>query len=537
MDDDDDGGIDGATTISDMASAPTETTLNRSASFSLPSIMPHEPFVSRLVEDDDEPTPTRHDDGDEEENVALLASSKKQKTSPSSTTAEHKQFLTYLYISHACAAWGERMWDFLRGLLLLTITGGTSLRWTAALSLSESLAQFAVGPSIGDWVDRQQPLHAPTVAYAVQNLSIAASASCAYVALSISGESSFHIPVALLVIATATAAKLGSVASTIAVEKRWVIALCSAHDDEVLTTTNATMRRIDLTCKIVAPLLAGIIMSSFGERAATVACALFNIAAWPAEVVCLRAVYRASSHLFTSREEASSSSTTTTTTLSASWGHFLLYARQSIFPSTLALALLYFTVLSFGSLMTAYVYWAGLSATATGVAQSGSALFGIAATFLAPALMKRVESPKASGTLFIWLQNVCILPAVIALLVAAPMGNATSANAAIYILMVSVVVSRVGLWGFDLSVTQLLQKEVVPAEAVGTVSGVQVALQALFGAGIYVLGMVLDAPRDFPLLAFASYLVVTLAAALHTWGWLRKRGEPSVELPPIGVEL
>ena len=113
---------------------------------------------------------------------------------------------------------------------------------------------------------------------------------------------------------------------------------------------------------------------------------------------------------------------------------------------------------------------------------------------------------------------MCILPAVIALLVAAPMGNATSANAAIYILMVSVVVSRVGLWGFDLSVTQLLQNEVVPAEAVGTVNGVQAALQALFGAGIYVLGMVLDAPRDFPLLALASYLCITLAAVLHTWG-------------------
>ena len=47
---------------------------------------------------------------------------------------------------------------------------------------------------------------------------------------------------------------------------------------------------------------------------------------------------------------------------------------------------------------------------------------------------------------------------------------------------------RLGLWGFDLAVTQLLQTEVAESQ-LGVVNGIQGALQSFFGFGEFLLGV------------------------------------------------
>lgn len=457
------------------------------------------------------------DGNDDDDELAWVAA----ETEAPPPSGETRTWRRHLYASHMCAAWGARMWEFLAGLVLLQLAGGASLRTTAALSLAESLAEFLLSPAIGRYADTADALRAPVAAYAVQNASIAGAALAATAALGTARTSPFRPVLELAIIVAGTVARLGCVASTIAVEKRWVRAL-AADDADVLATTNGAMRRIDLTCKILAPALAGVAMSLLGTASAAVATAALNILAWPVEVACLRTVYAAArARLDGSTADAADGGELNPLSTLAQGFH--LYRKQPILLSTLALAMLYFTVLSFGSLMTAYVYWAGLSATSTGIARGLSALCGIAATYLAPAMFRFVDGPRSAGTLFAWIQNVCLLPAVVALLVCGPRGRETSANAAVYVLMVSVVASRVGLWGFDLSVTQMIQTDVEPPSALGIVSGVQSALQSLFGACIYILGMILPHPAQFPLLVAISYVGVTCAALCHTVAYLYQK--------------
>lgn len=107
------------------------------------------------------------------------------------------------------------------------------------------------------------------------------------------------------------------------------------------------------------------------------------------------------------------------------------------------------------------------------------ALSGIAATVTFPPL-HRCLGLVATGALSVWLQLACLLGGV-APAVAAAAGVAVPARARMLALVWGLVLSRFGLWSFDLAANQLVQ-ETAEHAALGTVSGVQGSLQALFQA-------------------------------------------------------
>ena len=75
---------------------------------------------------------------------------------------------------------------------------------------------------------------------------------------------------------------------------------------------------------------------------------------------------------------------------------------------------------------------------------------------------------------------------------------------------------RLGLWGFDLAVTQLLQTCVLESE-LGAVNGIQGALQSFFGFGEFMLGMFFPDPADFGVLIVTSWMSVLCAAICYSW--------------------
>lgn len=56
-----------------------------------------------------------------------------------------------------------------------------------------------------------------------------------------------------------------------------VVVISSGHPPSVLTKVNSVIRRIDLTCKLLAPVLSGFIISFISMQASAVALALWNI--------------------------------------------------------------------------------------------------------------------------------------------------------------------------------------------------------------------------------------------------------------------
>ena len=131
-----------------------------------------------------------------------------------------------------------------------------------------------------------------------------------------------------------------------------------------------------------------------------------------------------------------------------------------------SLALLYYTVLSFGTLMTAALEWRGIPTYVLGLARAVSVIIGICATLLYP-----------------------------------------------WMLMGGVAAYR--LWMFDLAVVQEMQDS-VPESDRGVVGGVQNSLQSCMDLLGYVMGMIVSDPKDFGVLILASFLSVSCAALLYS---------------------
>ena len=80
-----------------------------------------------------------------------------------------------------------------------------------------------------------------------------------------------------------------------------------------------------------------------------------------------------------------------------------------------------------------------------------------------------------------------------------------------------VVLSRIGLWVFDIAVTQLMQ-QYIPENCRGSVGGTQQALNSAFELVAFGLGIIWPDPSDFVWLVAIGYAALVVAALLYTFG-------------------
>lgn len=84
-------------------------------------------------------------------------------------------------------------------------------------------------------------------------------------------------------------------------------------------------------------------------------------------------------------------------------------------------------------------------------------------------------------------------------------------------LISSICLSRIGLWVFDIAVTQL-QQERIPPDVRGVVGGVQESLNAFFGVLCFTLGIIFPSIKDFHMYAFVAFSSVGAAVCLYAFG-------------------
>ena len=130
-----------------------------------------------------------------------------------------------------------------------------------------------------------------------------------------------------------------------------------------------------------------------------------------------------------------------------------LYLTHKAFMPSFACALLYCTVLSFSGQMVTYLLSVGFTSVRVAAARTVSVAFEISATWLAPWLMSRI-GPVRTGMWFISWQIICLVVGVTVFWKAA-----NSPMIAALALVAATILSRIGLWGFDLS-TQIIVQEV-----------------------------------------------------------------------------
>ncbi|KAL3139042.1 hypothetical protein ABBQ32_005843 [Trebouxia sp. C0010 RCD-2024] len=369
-----------------------------------------------------------------------------------------------LYASHALSTWGQRMWEFAVGLIMLELYP-SSLVLVSTFGLADGLAKVLSGSFVGGYIDKTARLKAACVMYILQNSAVALSAVTALVGLNLEPKSSAFWAAAFFTIGFGSASSVGAQGSALSVEKEWSTTLCYG-DSAAMAKLNSGMRAIDLTCLLLSPIAAGFLMTYTSISTAILVITAWNLAAWAPECYLLLCAHRLSSVLRQPKQSSSKQEQTgfTSLLLFLREGGWAIYFKQSMWPAALALGLLYLTVLSLGLLMTAYLKWQGMTEAVLSVYRGAGAVSGLLATVAFPTF-HRVADLKSTGLMGVWWQATALILAVAPVWLTqlgARLPESTTSN----ILLTGLVASRFGLWLFDLSVSQMLQ-EWIPADDIG----------------------------------------------------------------------
>lgn len=224
------------------------------------------------------------------------------------------------------------------------------------------------------------------------------------------------------------------------------------------------MRRIDLFCKLVAPVVISFV-DSFSTRVAIWVVVGLNTASVLIEYLAIAQVYRSVPALKRSETpvQPDALADETDEVPSDSCHGLVSYIREILAPwreyeaspvflASFALSLLYLTVLSFGATMVTYLLHSGFTALEVSCMRIGSVAAELSGTWIAPVVMHRI-GPIRSGLWFLNWQLLCVAGATVAFV----FWNSTSKLVA-GSLVVGVALSRIGLWGFDLSAQFLVQE-------------------------------------------------------------------------------
>lgn len=229
------------------------------------------------------------------------------------------------------------------------------------------------------------------------------------------------------------------------------------------TELNASMRRIDLFCKLIAPMFISLV-DNFSTRVAIWTVLGLNAASVLVEYFAIAHVYRsvpnlrkATTSCHNSGENEANhadhrSCQTIKSYLRGSTAPWKEYVASPVFLPSFALSLLYMTVLSFGATMVTYLLHSGFNPLEVSCMRIGSVVAEVSGTWTAPIIMNRI-GPIRSGLWFLNWQFCCVAGAAFAFVLWDSNSKLVAAT-----LIIGVALSRIGLWGFDLSAQFLVQE-------------------------------------------------------------------------------
>ena len=143
-------------------------------------------------------------------------------------------------------------------------------------------------------------------------------------------------------------------------------------------------------------------------------------------------------------------------------------------------------------------------------------IIGIAATFLSPPLIRYI-GPIRSGIWFLSWQTILLIPVVIATFL--PLSRTLQGA----LLVTFVSISRLGLWGFDLSEQFLVQQE-IDATIRGEFSTTEAALQNTFDLGQFMSTIIFARPEMFKWPVLMSCVSVGVALGVYALFVRKRRG-------------
>ncbi|KAJ3106729.1 hypothetical protein HDU97_005655 [Phlyctochytrium planicorne] len=441
----------------------------------------------------------------------------------------------FLIISYFLTSWAMRMDEWSIALMLSYIYP-SNLFYISAYSLAQTVAAAVLGPLVGSWIERSSTRYQGVVGVvAAQKIGIAGASLglwCMDRWLMSNAAQGWRWAVFGAAIVFGCLMKLGNLGCVIGVERDWVVIMAGGNT-EVLMRMNVHLRRIDLFCKLSAT-----IFVSFLASWLTVPVTVLGVAAWciltlPIEIVMLGVVYEKIPALAIPRcrdesEEVSVEDEDGQGLLETERGGgrygtveqdddatqqqppckerlprkewsggitkrslyaWKLFAKQPIRLASVAVSLLYFTTVAFGGVMVTFLLSLGYSAELLAGMKGLAVLCGLIATVTLPKLTAAVGLTSA-GLWGVWSEFFTLLPMIVAIAAVGRGDEDGKVSVGWSIaLFGGAILSRWGLWTFDLVETQLVQESVSNSD-MGVINGVQFSLQNIFELMSYIVTMV-----------------------------------------------
>ncbi|EAW13147.1 putative iron-regulated transporter [Aspergillus clavatus NRRL 1] len=451
-------------------------------------------------------------------------------------TRSSKHVLARLYVSHFLSTWNSRMFEFGAILFLASIFQDTLL-YASVYALARSLSAVVLSSWLGSRMDHSDRLVTIRRSIIWQRLPVVLSCACFVVLLvpSLMGNKFVTWGLFAAVLLLACVEKLAAIANTVAVERDWAIIVSDSLAIQ-RQDLNASMRQIDLFCKLLAPLMVSLIDSLSTSIAVWLVLAV-NILCVFVEYVAIAQVYEAIPELRrvqrglatndgengeddfqpTSRAVQRSVVNRAARLLNHVAAPWREYIASPVFLASFSLSLLYLTVLSFGPTMVTFLLHTEYTSLQVSCMRVGSVIAELSGTWVAPFVMDKV-GPIRSGLWFLNWQFTC-LSAVAA---AFALTDATS-RLVLVGLIVGVALSRVGLWGFHLS-AQFLIQEGVEEETRGQFSSTEMAVQNIFEMLSFATTIAFPLPEQFKYPVFISYGAIATAAICFAAYVRKERG-------------
>jgi iron-regulated transporter 1 len=411
------------------------------------------------------------------------------------------------------------MWDIGIIFLIADLTSN-SLSLVALAGFLNNFVIFLFMSSVGQFLDTANRLYAAEIALSTKLLTLTTAYTIsAYLTHSAHNPSHELLIYALPILCAIAGLSFNTISQS--VEKDWIVVL-SAGNPAWLTTTNSIMTQIDSGVNSIAPAITGYLFAMCTPTISAIVLLSINLVATMFLYFFMRGLYHSCPALalrghrvlvesakmsnFTSNSSGSSQTNSSGTTpakvdqsnsVSSIWqfcwgvSEYDDFRNSGCANAMMSYAFLFFTVLSFGSLMTVYLRSAGVGDGWIGVARGASAFTGLLGAVIFPFACSKFGLFTTASIAIIF-QDVLVVAAAASFFLC-------PIHVSVIILIFAVLFSRTGLWMFDLGVRQIAQ-ETIPEYCRGKVNGQWRTMTAFFEMTIFCLALLIPGNISHPLL-------------------------------------
>ncbi|PQE11180.1 iron transporter protein [Rutstroemia sp. NJR-2017a BVV2] len=202
---------------------------------------------------------------------------------------------------------------------------------------------------------------------------------------------------------------LSASGNMLSMERDWVMTAAGPEGHKYdLTHLNATMRRIDLSCKLLAPILVSVITSAAGIKIGVVVVGGMSAASWGIEMWCAKRVWAGNANLqkrkvvedvdmSTESREVRGCVKKVGDALRLLRGDFRRYFSTKVWIPSLSLSLLHLSALSYGATFITFLLNAGFSLDSITFARAAGCVVEISSTVVTPIGVEYLSKAHGHG--------------------------------------------------------------------------------------------------------------------------------------------